>query len=495
MPRSLTAALLTIFFGAFAAPGLVPATGAWAASANGETPDTGSGVPPAYEGALKSLAALNVRDAVLETRLDGLARPWAFEFVDATRVLITELHGRLLVADLETGSTTGITGVPEFVTGHEQTGLLDVALYPDFAQSRRIVFSYVEADPGTGRYYTPVIAAGRLADDQLVDRVTLLRVTPYGWSPSNFGGALAFGPDGRLYVSIGDRSEDGLAQRGDRLEGKILRLEPDGGTPPDNPFVDDPAVDDRVFALGVRNVQGLVFDPGTGQLYAAEHGPLGGDEINRIVAGANYGWPVITYGRNYSTAPMGEGTHREGMQQPLFYYLPSEAISPLEIYQGAMFDEWQGDLLVGALKGRHVSKLDLDGDVVRSEYPLLGELGARVRDIKAHPDGSIYVLLQNGALVRLFRDGSAPAPATGGAPGEIYALVCAGCHDTGAESAPGLDESARWKLIDQQPREAIYRRVIEGFGAMPARGLCNLCTDDHLRATVDYMLERGAATQ
>jgi len=453
------------------------------------------GVPPNYEGTLPSLAALNVRDARVEVVLDTLDRPWALEFTGPETALITELHGRLLRADLATGALTSIAGLPGFVTDHDQTGLLDLAVDPGFADNGRVVFSYVEADTVTGRYYTTVVAAARLQGDTVEDLETLLRVEPHGWSPSNFGGALAFDDAGHLFITVGDRSEDAIAQRGDRLEGKVLRLNADGSVPADNPFVGDPAVDDRIWALGVRNAQGLAWDRETRRLYAAEHGPLGGDEVNLIEPGANYGWPIITYGANYSTAPMGEGTHKAGLRQPLFYYLPSEAISPLEQYRGPMFPEWEGDLLVGALKGRHVSKLDLDDlgetPVVRSEYPLLGELDARVRDVKVHADGSVYVLLQDGRLVRLYRQPGEGPPDDPADPAQIYALVCAGCHDTGAENAAMLTDRASWAAIARQPREVIYRKVREGFGNMPARGLCNICTDEHLRRTTDWMLDQG----
>ena len=451
------------------------------------------GVPPAYQGDFPSLAALNVRNASVEQVVTGLHRPWALEFIDAQTALVTELHGDLLVVDLRDGSRTRIDGLPPFATDHDQTGLLDVALHPGFAINRRIYFSYVEADPETGRYFTPVVATAVLAGERLEDLRVLLRVEPYGWSPANFGGALAFDHAGFLYVTIGDRSEDAIAQRGDRLEGKVLRLHDDGSVPVDNPFVGDEAVDDRIYALGLRNAQGLHYDPVSRRLFAAEHGPLGGDEVNVIEAGANYGWPVITYGRNYSTAPIGEGTHRQGMRQPLFYYLPSEAISPITQYRGTMFPEWEGDLLVGALKGQHVSKLDLDGAVVRSEYPLLGELNGRVRDVKVHADGSIYILLQTGTLHRLARSEAEAPPRAAGDPAEIYGLVCAGCHDTGAGNAPRPGDTERWREIRERPREEVYRRVIEGFGAMPERGLCNICTDAHLRATTDYMLGQSGA--
>lgn len=448
-----------------------------------------AGVPPAYVGELPSLAALNIRDARLEEVLSGLDRPWAFEFIDERTLLISETGGRLLRYTVGE-APTAITGLPPIATDQEQTGLLDVALHPHFADNQRLYFSYAQADPQAPSYYRTVIATARLEGSELQELETLLAADPYGWSPSNFGGALAFDADGYLYISIGDRSEHDLAQRGDRLQGKILRLHDDGRTPIDNPFVDDPAVDDRIYALGVRNPQGLDFDVRTGRLYEAEHGPLGGDEVNHIVAGGNYGWPTITYGRSYAMEPLGVGSHQSGMRQPLFYYLPSIATSPLLVYRGRMFAEWDGDLLIGALKGQHVSWLDLDGDRVRSEYPILGELGDRIRDLKTAPDGSIWILTQNRGLFRLHRPPASTTASAAVDPAVIYGLVCSGCHDHGAYQAPNPAVAAQWQAILAQPLDDTYRHTLQGKGNMPARGLCEICTDQHLRDTVDWLLQR-----
>jgi glucose/arabinose dehydrogenase len=401
------------------------------------------GVSPPYRGELPSLAALNVRNAKIDEVVSGLHLPRAFEFLSADSILVTEIHGDLLTIEISSGNRHVVQGLPAIATTHDQTGLMDVALHPDFDANHRIYFSYVQTDTVTGKYFTTVVSTAELHGARLEQLETILRVEPFGWSPANFGGALAFDNAGNLYISIGDRSEDPVAQRGDRLEGKILRLRDDGTVPPDNPFVNDPAVDDRIYAIGVRNAQGLYFDSVSGNLFEAEHGPLGGDEINLILPGANYGWPTITYGHNYSTAPMGEGTHREGMQQPIFYYLPSEAISPLTMYRGSMFPEWEGHLLVGALKGKHVSKLDIDGVTARSEYQMLGELDSRVRDVKVHEDGSIWLLLQNGSLYRLHRTEPETVQSNPGAPGRVYELVCAGCHDTGANGASDSQQYTR----------------------------------------------------
>lgn len=464
---------------------------------------------------LASLVALNVPEARLELVLDGLERPWAFEFLSERELIITEIGGRMLRYHIDTGARIELQGVPPVATSRQQTGLLDVEVHPDFERNGRIYFSYAETNPDAADYFATVVDTAIVDGDRLVDVERLLTAEPYGWSPSNFGGLMEFDGDGFLYVTIGDRSEKTLAQNPTRLQGKILRLRDDGTVPDDNPFVDDPDVDDRIYALGVRNAQGLHYDPVSGNLYEAEHGPMGGDEVNRIEPGANYGWPVISHGKNYTPQAMGytdpagddpllrlhlainpmltvgEGTHREGMEQPLFYYLPSIAASPLTMVRGAMFPEWDGDLLVGALKGQHVSKLDLDDGVVRSEFAMLGEIGGRIRDLRVAGDGSIYILAQQGMLYRLYRpempDDRSSVPER---PGEaIYTMVCAGCHDTGSAGAQRLDQPSSWDEVLSKPREAVYDNVIHGINAMPARGLCDICTDEQLRQTTDYMIE------
>lgn len=465
------------------------------------------GQPEPYLGELQSLAALNIRDARLETRVSGLKQPWAFEFVNDHQVLITERHGRLLIADVRSGVQTVVQGTPPVASDKEQTGLLDVALHPEFDQNGLVYLSYSAADPETGLYYRTEVAAGVLQGQRLSDVRKVLVADPIGWSPSNFGGALAFDAAGYLYVSVGDRSDRDVAQRGDRLQGKILRLNDDGSTPADNPFVGNPDVDDRVWALGVRNPQGLHFDPQSGLMFEAEHGPMGGDEVNVIERGLNYGWPHITYGLNYTTQTIGVGSHAAGMRQPLFYFLPSTAISPLTVYRGAMFPEWDGDVLVGALKARHINRLDIDhfdgspGELagtlqVRSSTAFLQEINPRVRDLKVAGDGSVWILEQAGKLHRLFRDPSVlPAAKTTGKggipPATVYAAVCAGCHDSGAYQSPLLNDAERWQAIRQQSLDEVYQRVLQGYGDMPARGLCDFCSDIDLRGAVEWMLQQS----
>jgi glucose/arabinose dehydrogenase len=468
-----------------------------------------------------SVQSLNIDDAAVETVIDGLSQPWAFEFIGPDEVLLTEIRGRMLRIDLTSGEKTALAGLPPIATDREQTGLLDVALFPDFETSRRIAFSYVQADD-TGDYFATVVDSAVLGDDRLTDRTPLVPAQRHTWSPSNFGGALAFGPDGHLFVAMGDRSDLDGSQNGRLLSGKVLRLNHDGTAPKDNPFVDDPAVDDRVWALGVRNPQGLDFDAERGVLFEAEHGPNGGDEVNVIVGGRNYGWPVISYGRHYTTGDFGmqEGdsnalvdfhlatarpdgrtltTHRTGLEQPLFYFTPSIAASPLVVVRGSMFPEWRGHVLVGALKGKHVSKIDVDGRGgtlhPRSEVEILGELSDRVRDLRIGPDGAIWILTQNTGLHRLFRDPQrVVAAGESRSPGQsTYEVVCSGCHIAGSGGAQKMTDPSQWQDVLERPREEIYRRVIEGYRGMPERGTCYRCSDELLQQTVDWMLEQVAA--
>lgn len=447
------------------------------------------GVPVEYQGPLPSMAALNIRNARFETLLADLDEPWAIEFCGRDELLLTQIRGRLNRYRMSTRELIPIRGLPKIESGKEQTGLLDIECHPDFPENRKIYFSYVRSDAETGRFYQTVIASAVLIGQELADVRELVASHPQGWSPANFGGALEFDGDGLLFISIGDRSDHIFAQEGQRLEGKILRLKDDGSVPEDNPFLDDHEIDDRIYALGVRNPQGLHYDQVTDTLLEVEHGPLGGDEINIILAGANYGWPTITYGLNYTTEKIGVGTHMEGLRQPIWYYLPSIAASPITVYRGAMFPEWEGDVLIGALKGQHVSKLDLDGIQVRSEHAFLSELGDRIRDIKVHPDGSIYILGQTTGLHRLYRaeNQASETPPFDAQLG--YDLFCSGCHDTGAASAPLLGDRAAWFEVLKRPRDVVYRRVFAGAGGMPERGLCHICSDEQLKAITDYMLD------
>ncbi len=235
-----------------------------------------AGLPVPYTGELPSLASLNIRDAQLENLLSGLAEPWAFEFIAADEIILTQIRARMSRFNLVTGALTQITGLPEIATDKEQAGLLDVEVHPGFEQNHRIYFSYSISDKEVGRFYTLVVATAILDGEQLQEVREIFRLQPFGWSPANFGGALEFDDQGYLFVTTGDRSEHIFAQDGARLQGKILRLNDDGSVPEDNPFFNDKDVDNRIWALGIRNAQGLHFDAQRSLLFEAEHGPMGG---------------------------------------------------------------------------------------------------------------------------------------------------------------------------------------------------------------------------
>lgn len=370
---------------------------------------------------------------------------------------------------------------------------MDIALHPEFEDNGLVYFSHAVASPDEDKLHATGLSRGRLKGNQIVDVEQLLVAEPYTKSPANFGGALEFDGDGLLYLGVGDRSVNVRAQKLGIPHGKILRLSDDGTAAPGNPFAGDPTADDRIYALGVRNTQGLVYDPVSGDLFQTGHGPMGGDEVNIIKAGGNYGWPVITYGSNYTTEKIGLGTARDGMEQPLYFYLPSIAASPIEIYRGDMFPEWEGHLLVGALRGAHVSKLALVDGQVRSERGILQEAKGRIRDIKVGPDGSLYILAQNGGrLLRLFRDpgreGLDPAKERQGVT--VYQQLCSTCHSSGQDLVPQLNDPGAWESRLSKGLAVLYENTMNGIGDMPEKGLCSNCSDAEIKAAVNFMVKR-----
>ena len=450
----------------------------------------GTGQPAPYCGDLPSLAAVNVREAKLEKVAEGFKFPWAFEFINDKELLLTEFSGHLKRVDIETGKSVDIAGLPEIETGRGQAGLLDVALHPQFGGNGLIYFSYAISD-GDGRSALAV-ARGMLRNDQLTGVEPIFVALPFGKSNSNFGGALMFDEAGHLFITTGDRSVRSHSQHPGLLTGKVIRLNADGSIPDDNPFAGQgDAVDPAIYALGVRNPQGLVLDTATGTIYETEHGPMGGDEVNIIAAGKNYGWPIITYGANYTYISIGEGTEKAGLEQPLYYYLPSIAVSPIAIYRGEMFPEWEGDLLVGALKGSAISKLDLVDGRIQSEYTILGELNARIRDIKIATDSSIWILLENGSIYRLSREASPieAARAVGSRDGEyIYLTVCSTCHSQNTPGVPQISNSSDWAERLKKERKELYSNSINGFNAMPEKGFCEDCTEKEVIRAVNFII-------
>ena len=340
----------------------------------------------------------------------GLEHPWGLAFLPDGRRLVTERPGRLrLVAADGALDPRPITGLPPIAV-HGQGGLLDVALHPRFAENGLIYLSYSARDAsGVGTE----VARGRLVDHRLENVEVLFRQRPKSGGGRHFGARLVFDRQGYLYITLGDRGEQDRAQKMDDLAGKIVRLHDDGRIPADNPFANRPGVRPEIYSLGNRNVQGAALHPDTGELWAQEHGPQGGDEVNVIRAGRNYGWPVITYGVEYVVGTkIGEGTRKPGMEQPLHVWVPSIAPSGMAFYRGDRFPRWRGDLFVGALKDQMLVRLRFDGEkLVREERLLKGKLG-RIRDVRAGPDGYLYLLTDSpdGVIARL-EPTDAPQPA------------------------------------------------------------------------------------
>ncbi len=331
--------------------------------------------------------------------VQGLTHPWGMAFLPNGDILITERVGRLRVVRKGELEPSPVPGVPKVALGG-QAGLLDIALHPHFQKNRLIYLSY--AGPGEGGMGTEV-ARARYVEGRLVDLETILVLQQKTLSPRHFGSRLLFGHDGYLYITIGDRGTKKRAQDLSDLAGKVIRIMDDGQVPQDNPFVGQLAARSEIYTYGNRNPQGLTLHPLTGQVWQAEHGPRGGDEINLLLPGANYGWPVITYGRSYLGHKIGEGTSKAGMVQPLRYWVPSISPSGMTFYSGNKFPPWYGNLFLGALTGRALVRLELNGTEVVHEERLLEDLGERIRDVRQGPDGHLYLLTDasNGALLRL----------------------------------------------------------------------------------------------
>jgi glucose/arabinose dehydrogenase len=333
--------------------------------------------------------------------VQGLEHPWSLAFLPDGRLLVTERPGRLrIVARDGTLEPRPASGLPQ-VAEHGQGGLLDVVLHPRYAQNRLVYFSF--AARGKGGVSTEV-GRGRLSGNRLENVQIIFRQEPKTEAGQHFGSRLVFDRAGFLYITLGDRGERERAQKHDDHAGSVIRLHDDGRVPVDNPFVGKAGWKPEKYTLGNRNMQGAALHPGTGALWTHEHGPQGGDEINVIRAGVNYGWPVITYGREYVTGfRIGEGTHKAGMAQPIHYWVPSIAPSGMAFYTGDKFPRWRGSLFVGALRDRLLVRLRLDGErVVREERMLQGVLG-RIRDVRSGPDGYLYLLTDSndGVLARL----------------------------------------------------------------------------------------------
>jgi glucose/arabinose dehydrogenase len=334
--------------------------------------------------------------------VDGLHMPWSVAFLPDGQVLLTERSGALKRADPGTGATVEIEGVPK-VHYKGQGGLLDVAPHPEFAANGLVYLTY-SAPMGENRSATR-LARARLQGDALVDLLVLYTTEVIAGSNKHYGGRLLFDGD-YLYMTMGERGQRYRSQDLDSDLGKLLRFNRDGGIPSDNPFAGVEGAKPAIYSYGHRNPQGLDRHPATGELWVTEHGPQGGDELNRIVPGANYGWPVITYGEEYGGGKIGEGTHKPGMEQPVYYYVPSIATAGLAFYSGERFPAWEGDAFIAALRAFHLSRVSFAADGTPSESQLLDDLSLRLRDVKVGPDGDLYVVAEQGSLVRISPEGA-----------------------------------------------------------------------------------------
>jgi glucose/arabinose dehydrogenase len=335
------------------------------------------------------------------TLLPGLENPWSVAFLPDGRMLVTERAGRLrLVGSDFRLAPQPIEGLPEILE-RGQGGLFDVVLHPQYAQNGWIYWAYNA--PGPGGWGT-ALARGKLQGQRMTEVQVLFSMQPKTRSSQHFGGRIVFEKAGTLYLTLGDRGDKDRAQKLDDHAGSVIRLHDDGRVPADNPFTKRSGALPEKWTLGNRNMQGAALHPQTGELWTHEHGPQGGDEVNVMRSGLNYGWPVITYGVNYGLGTrIGEGQSKPDMVQPLHVWVPSIAPSGMAFVSGSQFPQWQGDLLVGALRGQMLVRLVLDGEkVLREERLLQGRVG-RIRDVRMGPDGFIYLLSDgpDGALMRL----------------------------------------------------------------------------------------------
>lgn len=343
-------------------------------------------------------------DVKVEVFARGLAIPWAIDFPDANTALITERPGRLRMVKNGALQAEPVQGTPQVL--HEgQGGLMDVAIDPAYAQNGWIYLAYSHAlEDGSERPPAMTrIVRGRIKDNTWMDQQVVYEAPhpTYRTARHHYGCRIVFDPQGYLYFSIGDRGAGSQAQDLSRPNGKVHRIHRDGRIPQDNPFVNHPNALPTIFTYGNRNIQGLAVHPETGEVWSTEHGPMGGDELNLIRAGVNYGWPEISYGRNYNGTVLTEFTHKPGMEQPNLYWQPSIAVCGLDFYRGDLFAKWRNKLLVGALRFEEVRLLTIEKDRVMHQEVVFKNQG-RVRDVSVGPEGAVYVVLNNpGTVLRL----------------------------------------------------------------------------------------------
>jgi glucose/arabinose dehydrogenase len=342
----------------------------------------------------------------VETVASGLERPWALEFLPDGRMLVTERPGRLRLVSADGAVSPPLGGVPR-VFAEDQGGLLDLALDPDFGRNRLVYMTYSEGD---ARAASTAVARGRLEEGRLDGVQVIFRQEPKVDGGNHFGSRLAFAPDGTLFVGLAERFKFDPAQDLGSHLGKVVRINPDGTVPRDNPFVGRDGVRPEIWSYGHRNIQAAAVHPETGELWEAEHGPRGGDELNVAEAGRNYGWPLVSWGRHYSGEDIPDPPTRPDLAGSVHQWTPVIGASGMEFYTGPLFPGWRGSVLVGGLVSKGIVRLGLDGRRVTGEERL--DLGARVREVRQGPDGAVYALTdeRDGKLLRL-------VPAEGGVAG------------------------------------------------------------------------------
>ncbi len=332
-----------------------------------------------------------------ELVVSELAVPWGIVFLPDNSMLINEKEGKII--HFKDGKKTEVQGVPQ-VYNRGQGGLLDIALHPDYKENDWLYITYASSEGKEDGGHTALMRA-KLENNTLINKELLYKATPNTTAGQHFGSRIVFDNDGYLYFTIGERGDrDVNPQDITRDGGKVYRLNDDGSVPNDNPFVNEPNAKKAIYSYGHRNPQGMVIHPETGQVWVHEHGPKGGDEINIVKKGANYGWPVISYGVNYSGTKFTDKTAQEGMEQPIHYWDPSIAPSGMAFITSDNYPEWKGDLLVGSLKFNYMDKVVLKDEQVIKEERFLDGLG-RVRTIVQGPDGYIYVGIENLGIVKL----------------------------------------------------------------------------------------------
>ena len=335
------------------------------------------------------------------TVAEGLEYPWGMDFLPNDMMIVTERAGRVRTVSNQGQLSAPLKGVPK-VVNNGQGGMLDVTLDPEFAKNNLIYVSYSE--PGKGGSGTAVARAKLdIEHNRLEDLQVIFRQHPKSHGPHHYGSRLVFARDGTLFITIGERGELDRAQDFSINRGQVIRIHSDGSIPDDNPFIGRKGYRPEVWSYGHRNPQGAALHPLTSNLWTVEHGARGGDEVNIPKPGKNYGWPTIAYGKHYSGSKIGLGTHKAGMEQPVYYWDPSIAPSGMDFYSGNLFSKWKGNLIVGALKLRLLTRLVLDGEKVTREERLLEGLGERIRQVRQGPDGYIYLLTDSneGRVLRL----------------------------------------------------------------------------------------------